>query len=172
MNVEALVLGIGNDFRCDDGVGVAVARRIAELRIVGVHVMIDVGDPGSVLDAWTDVPLVIAVDAARCDAAQPGRIRRWSPGHYGASAVMSSHGFGLAQTLSLGEALGRLPQRLLVFTVDVDDVSPQMTLTPAVASVVPQVVEAILTELETDPWAARHRPLMGPSRPEKTFGSA
>ncbi|MBN3508694.1 hydrogenase maturation protease [Mycolicibacterium septicum] len=172
MNVEALVLGIGNDFRCDDGVGVAVARRIAELRIVGIRVMIDVGDPGSVLDAWTDVPLVIAVDAARCDAAQPGRIRRWSPGCHAASAVVSSHGFGLAQTLSLGEALGRLPRRLVIFTVDVEDVSRQATLTPAVASIVPQVVEAILTELESDAWAARHRPPRGLSRPEKTFGSA
>lgn len=161
MNVEALVVGIGNDFRCDDGVGVAVAGRIAELRIAGVRVMINTGDPASVLDAWTCVPLAIAVDAARCEAAQPGRIRRWSPGHYAASAVVSSHGFGLAQTLSLGEALGRLPQRLVVFTVDVDDVSRQTTLTPAVAAVVPQVVDAVLAEIEGHPWTARRRPLSG-----------
>jgi hydrogenase maturation protease len=155
MNVDALVLGIGNDFRCDDGVGVAVARRIAELRMVGVHVLIDAGDPGSVLDAWTGVPLVIAVDAAKCNAANPGRIRRWSPQCLADSAVVSSHGFGLAQTLSLGEALGRLPNRLVILTVDVDDVSQQPALTPAVAAAVPQVVKVILSELESDRRAAR-----------------
>ena len=172
MNVDALVLGIGNDFRCDDGVGVAAARRIAELRIAGVRVMIDVGDPASVLDAWTDVSLVVAVDAATCDGAQPGRIRRWSTGCHAASALVSSHGFGLAQTLSLGEALGRLPRRLVIFTVDVEDVSRQATLTPAVAGVVPQVIEAIITELASDSSTARHRPLRGPPKPQKTFGSA
>lgn len=151
MNADTLVLGIGNHFRCDDGVGPAVADRIADLRIAGVRVMIDTGDPASVLDAWTGVPLVFAVDAAKCDAAQPGRVRRWSPGRYAVSAAVSSHGFGLAQTLSLGEALGRLPRKLVIFTVDVDDVSRRTTLTPVVAAAVPRVVDAILAELEHTP---------------------
>lgn len=147
MNGDALVLGIGNGFRSDDGVGVAVAARIAELGIEGVGVMIDTGDPAAVLDAWAGVPLVIAVDAARSEMAQPGRVRRWSPGRFAVSSAMSSHGFDLGKTLSLGEALGRLPRRLVIFTVDVDDVSRRTTLTPTVASAVPKVVEAILAEL-------------------------
>lgn len=147
MNVDALVLGIGNGFRCDDGVGLAVADRIAELGIAGVRVMMDTGDPAAVLDAWAGVPLVIAVDAARCESVQPGRVRRWAPGRFAVSTAVSSHGFDLGQTLSLGEALGRLPRRLVIFTVDVDDVSRRTALTPEVASAVPEVVKAILAEL-------------------------
>ena len=53
---------------------------------------------------------------------------------------------GLAQTHALGQALGQVPQKLLVFTVDVADVSHGVTLTPAVAAE-PTAVEAILAEL-------------------------
>ena len=35
MTDEALVIGIGNDFRRDDGVGLAVAAEIAERRLPG-----------------------------------------------------------------------------------------------------------------------------------------
>jgi hydrogenase maturation protease len=54
---------------------------------------------------------------------------------------------GLAQAHALGQALGQMPQKLVVFTVDVADVSHGVTLTPAVAAAVPTAVEAILAEL-------------------------
>jgi hydrogenase maturation protease len=40
-----------------------------------------------------------------------------------------------------------MPQKLVVFTVDVADVSHGVTLTPAVAAAVLTAVEAILAEL-------------------------
>ena len=43
--------------------------------------------------------------------------------------------------------LARYPQKLVVFTVDIADVSHGVGLTPAVAAAVPEVVEAVLEEL-------------------------
>jgi hydrogenase maturation protease len=113
--------------------------------------MTAIGEPGSILDAWTGVSLVIAVDAAVGNRETPGRIRRWTPGDEPEQAVVSSHALGLPQSYALGEALGRIPRKLVVFTVDIEDISHGVTLTPAVAAAVPSAVEAILAELRTDP---------------------
>jgi hydrogenase maturation protease len=149
MSGGVLVIGIGNVFRCDDGVGLAVAAEVARQRMPGVRVMTDIGEPGSMLDAWTGIDLAVVVDAAISPDGTPGRIRRWIPGEDREPVVVSSHMFGLAQSYSLGEALGRLPQQLVVFIVDIADISHGDTLTPAVAAAVPHVVDAVRAELLT-----------------------
>lgn len=147
--MSVLVIGIGNPFRCDDGIGPAVAAAIARRHIPGIQVMTDIGDPGSILDAWTGVELAIIVDAALSRDGTPGRIRRWTPADGGGPPVVSSHMLGLAQAYSLGEALARLPHRLVVFTVDVMDVGHGNALTPVVADAVPSVVDAVEAELRS-----------------------
>ncbi|WP_018601076.1 hydrogenase maturation protease [Mycobacterium sp. 155] len=149
MTGPVLVIGIGNAFRSDDGIGLAVAAEIARHRMPGVHVMTDIGDPGSMLDAWVGADLAIVVDAVISSAGTTGRVRRWTPGEDREPPVVSSHMLGLAQAYSLGEALGRLPRRLVVFTVDIANVSHGDTLTPAVAAAVPRVVDAVRAELLT-----------------------
>jgi hydrogenase maturation protease len=81
------------------------------------------------------------------EGATAGKIRRWTPGDDDQPTVVSSHALGLPQTLALGQALGRVPQKLVVLTVDIEDVSQGLTLTPAVAAAVPTAVEAVLAEL-------------------------
>jgi hydrogenase maturation protease len=150
MSGDVLVIGIGNDFRRDDGVGFAVAAEIAHRRLPGVRVMTATGEPASILEAWTGVPLAVAVDAAMGEGATPGSIRRWMPGDNDQPAVLSSHALGLPQTYALGRALGRIPQKLVVLTVDVEDISHGLTPSPAVAAAVPAAVEAVLAELRRD----------------------
>jgi len=147
MSGDVLVIGIGNDFRRDDGVGLAVATEIARRRLAGVRVMTSTGEPASILDAWNGIPLAVAVDAATGEGATPGMIRRWMPGNDDQPALVSSHALGLPQTYALGQAVGQIPQKLVVFTVDVEDVGHGVTLTPTVAAAVPAAVDAVLTEL-------------------------
>lgn len=145
--MNRLVIGIGNSYRRDDGVGLVVAEDIAKRDLPGVRVLTAIGEPGEMLDAWSGAALAIVVDAAFGDGVTPGRIRRWTPGEVDAPAVVSSHALGLAQTYALGDALGQIPDKLVVFTVDTADIGDGVGLTPAVADAVPRVVEAILTEL-------------------------
>jgi hydrogenase maturation protease len=112
--------------------------------------MTAVGEPASILDAWTGVPLTVAVDAAMGAGSTPGRIRRWAPADDTEPGVVSSHALGLPQTFALGQALGRIPEKLVVITVDIADTSHGVTLTPAVAAAVPAAVDAVLTELQRD----------------------
>jgi hydrogenase maturation protease len=127
--LSRLVIGIGNSFRRDDGVGLAVADEIAKRGLPGVRVMTAIGEPGAILDAWSGVELAVVVDAAVGEAGTPGRIRRWTPGDVEGPAV---------------------PDRLVVLSVDVADVDQGPGLTPAVEAAVPEVVNAVLTELSAN----------------------
>ncbi|MCZ0730891.1 hydrogenase maturation protease [Mycolicibacterium iranicum] len=146
--MSALVIGVGNDFRRDDGIGPAVAAEIARRGLLGVEVQTAAGDPIELLDAWDGVALCVIVDAAVGDGVEPGRIRRWSPGDWRADAAVSSHTLDVPATYALGEALGRLPRKLLVVTVDAADVGHGIGLSPALADAVPAVTSAVLAEIE------------------------
>lgn len=141
-----LLIGIGNSFRRDDGVGLAVASEIAQMGLADVRVLTSTGEPGELLDAWDGVPLTVVVDAAVGDGAVPGRIRRWLSGDGPATAV-SSHELGLPATYALGQALDRIPEELVVLTVDVAEVGYGDGLSSQVAAAVPDVVATVLTEL-------------------------
>ena len=138
---DSVVIGIGNTYRRDDGVGLAVADELAKRDLPGVRVVTAIGEPGAILEAWSGVALAVE------EGATPGRIRRWTPGDVEVAAVVSSHALGLPLTYALGQALGQTPDELVVFTVDIADVGHGIGLTPAVAAAVPEVVEAILAEL-------------------------
>ena len=143
----AVVIGIGNSFRRDDGVGPAVAEDIAGRNLSGVRVVTDVGDPAVILESWTGARLAVVVDAAMGEGATPGGIRRWTPGTESTVRVVTSHAMGLPQAYALGEALGRVPDRLVVLTVDVADASYGVGYSPVVAAAVPRAAEAVLAEL-------------------------
>jgi hydrogenase maturation protease len=144
---DTLIIGIGNDFRHDDGVGLTVAQRIAEHDLPGVRVVSGIREPATLLDVWSGVKRAIVVDAAAGANSAPGRIRRWTPSDLETSVMVSSHSLGLAQAYALGEALVQIPDELVIFTVDVVDTNHGIGLTPAVAGAVPQLVDLIVAEL-------------------------
>jgi len=142
-----VVIGVGNDFRRDDGVGLAVAEEVDKRGVPGIRVVTAIAEPSAILDAWSNAGLAVVVDAAMGEGLSPGRIRRWTPGHEATMGVVSSHAVGLPEAYALGEALGRLPGRLVVLGVGVVDIDYGVGLTPAVAAAVPAAVEAVLVEL-------------------------
>jgi hydrogenase maturation protease len=147
LTTDTIVIGIGNDFRRDDGVGITVAQRIAERNLSGLRVVSGISEPAALLEAWDGAARAVVVDAAAGANSTPGRIRRWTGPELETTAVVSSHALGLAQTCALGQALSRMPDELLVFTVDVADTNHGIGLTPAVAAAVPDLVDLIVAEL-------------------------
>ncbi len=144
---RAVVIGIGNCYRRDDGLGPAVAAEIERRHLPGVRVVMSDGDPAGLLDAWAGAGLAIIVDAARGEPAPPGRVHRAAPGELDRASLASSHGLGLPDALGLGRALGRCPGQVVIFTVGAADLRPGTGLSAAVAAVVPGVVAAVVAEL-------------------------
>jgi hydrogenase maturation protease len=62
---QAVVIGIGNPYRRDDGIGPTVADAIGGLHLPGVRVVLSDGEPVSLLAAWENADLAIVVDAIR-----------------------------------------------------------------------------------------------------------
>lgn len=133
---RTVVIGVGNSFRGDDGVGLEVARQLGGIE--------NGGDPAELIEAWTGASLAIVVDAAHAHD-PPGTIRRHEGLDLHVRGQASSHGLSLADAVALGEALDRLPSALVVYTVEGADFAMGSSLSPAVRSAVPALAEAIAT---------------------------
>ena len=133
--MSAVVIGIGNEFRRDDGVGPAVLARLRGQHLPGVRLADCDGETGRLLELWRDADLAIVVDAVRVQHPEPGRIHRRSLRHPAmAGRPASSHGSDLGAAVELARALGRLPRLLLLYAVEVADTSFGVGLSPAVAA--------------------------------------
>jgi len=146
--MTAVVIGIGNDHRRDDGVGPVVAAAVAAQR-PGVRVLCCAAEPTAILDAWEGATRAVIVDAAAPgDDAVPGRVGRCALGDLAESRSVSSHDLNLAQTYRLGRVLGRAPAEVVVITVDAADGGHGVGLSPDVMAAVPQAVSAVLAVLD------------------------
>ncbi|MFE7430704.1 hydrogenase maturation protease [Streptomyces sp. NPDC014735] len=152
------VIGIGNEFRRDDGVGWAVVALLGEqstrrpLPVDTVLARSD-GEPGRLIALWENAGLAVVVDACFPPSARPGRTHRWCDEPAGvlraaAAGRHSTHGIGLAEALRLGESLGSLPDRLVLYAVEGADHSPGFGLTPEVAHAVPRLARRIKVDIE------------------------
>lgn len=116
---SALVVGIGNPERGDDGVGAEVVRLVAALQLAGVRVT-HCREPVQLLDERLDDDIVVVVDAVSSGAATGTVTVREvhdDPVLNGASAG-GTHAVGLGTVIELARALGRLPSRLVIVGVE------------------------------------------------------
>lgn len=142
----AVVIGIGNPLRRDDGIGPAVAAALAAHDLCGIPVLTCAAEPTALLDAWEGAALAVLVDAVLVDAAagdQPGRVRTCSLADLVEAAPVSSHDLGVRQAYELGRALGRAPESVVVVTIDVADTGHGQGLSPAVAAALPEALRAV-----------------------------
>jgi hydrogenase maturation protease len=159
----------------DDGVGVAVVRRLLEqsghdvtplhggpvAAGVGRHIP-DAFGPG--LDAvlgetaglglikhFREADAVIVVDAldASGQGAEPGQVFRFGPDEAGVVSLRSNniHGMGVPHLVANARLVGADPE-VVIFAVQVGDVRPNAdTLSPAVAGALPAVAAMVAEEI-------------------------
>lgn len=152
---DLLIVGLGNEWRGDDGAGVAAARALRSVAPPEVRVETSEGEGTRLVALWGAVGRAIVVDALHSGRA-PGEVvrvdlRAEDPGAALAFAGDwrgSSHAFGLASAVSLARALGCLPRRLTVYGIEGLQFEHGTGLTPAVRDAVDRVVSDILTSLQ------------------------
>lgn len=146
--MKTVVIGVGNEYRRDDGVGPAVIARLAQLELPQVALSVSDGEPSQLIDAWEDTELTVVIDAVLCEHPEPGRVHRTSLGALAAGVrAASTHGVGIPEAVRLADALGKAPQRLVVYAVEAADLGFGIGLSPAVAASVEHVARAVATEL-------------------------
>ncbi|HEX9596378.1 MAG TPA: hydrogenase maturation protease [Anaerolineales bacterium] len=155
--MRLLLVGIGQEFRGDDAVGVEIVRRwqvehpeTAAQSSVQVELS---GLPGlNLLTSFEDVDNAILVDAV-ISGGKPGSLyelaiadlANFGPGE------ASAHGWGVAETLALAEALGdgRMPKEVHILAMEVEDISPGSQLSPVVEAAIPAAIQRLETMVRT-----------------------
>jgi len=146
------VIGVGNAYRRDDAAGLVAARRLAAAAGDRVELREESGEGAALLDAWAGAGLVILIDAMD-SGGRAGTVRRAEAKAGPLPAALSrcsTHAFGVAEAVELGRALGRLPERLVVFGIEGGDFTAGVGLSPAVERAVTRVVRRALAEIRPE----------------------
>lgn len=144
------VIGVGNAWRGDDGVGLLAARRLRERLGPSVEV-VDAEDDGlALLDLMEGVDHVILIDAVK-GGGRPGmavRLDLSAESRWGTVVPCSTHAMGVAYAIDLARALGRLPKQIVLYGIEVESVESGASISGAVSEGLEVVVEQVTQEVE------------------------
>ena len=144
-----VVIGIGNEYRGDDAVGIVVARRLRAQLPHEIKIIEAGGEGASLLNAWQGATSVVLLDAVQ-SGARPGTIHRFDAStkpipsgffHY------STHAFSLAEAVELSRALHQLPPHLIVYGIEGSDFAAGVGLSAAVERAAASVISQVVSEL-------------------------
>lgn len=146
--MTACIVGVGNELRGDDGVGLEVARLLEGTLPPDVRVLECEGEPVSLLNSWEGCDVAYVVDATQ-SAHEAGTVRRLLA-HEGPLPPelqrASTHLLGVAEAIELARALGRLPARTIVYGIEGGSFDTGTGLSPAVQAAAVTVATAIRRE--------------------------
>jgi hydrogenase maturation protease len=144
-----LLIGIGNEYRRDDGVGLVIVRQLRSVVPIDVKVLELSGEGATLMEAWQTGTIVYVFDAVRSQA-RPGTIHQIDAKtqtvptqffHY------STHAFSLAEAVELGRVLNQLPPTLVLYGVEGVDFGSGVGLSDCVEVAVPKVIDRVLQQI-------------------------
>jgi hydrogenase maturation protease len=148
--VNVVVIGLGNPYRGDDAVGLAVAEAVRAKAQDAVTVVACEEEPSRLIDAWRGADAAVIVDAVVSGSA-PGTIHRLDASRDAIRAGLlrsSTHAFSLAETIELARALGQLPAHVVVYGIEAAGFVAGDGLMPPVARGFEGAAAAIVADLE------------------------
>jgi hydrogenase maturation protease len=152
--MNALVLGVGNDIKRDDAVGLRVTEALERRRTA------DAGDEADGLDFRTmtsgRIMLVdelrgydraFLIDAIKTESGEAGDWYRFDPEDVEPdeeSSGLATHDVGLGTLTRLGEAMGESMPEITIFAIEAPEpFAYGEEMTEAMAEAVPELVETI-----------------------------
>jgi hydrogenase maturation protease len=142
---EILIIGLGNEYRADDAVGLLVARRVRELGLENVKAIEESGEGAHLIEAWKGAETVIIVDAVS-SGSNPGSVHRFDAIAKKVPSKFfhhSSHAFSVVEAIELARAMSQLPSRLIVIGVEGHSFEAGVELSSEVKQAVEEVVDWI-----------------------------
>ena len=143
---KCLVIGLGNPFRSDDGVGLKVASELRKRELPAwIEVVEGGGDELGLIEHLGEADHVVLVDAV-CAGGIPGAIHTFSVEGAGSLPVprnLSLHTFGFHEAIGISRSLGAFAT-MSVVGMEPNSTAPGDRLSETVRLKIPEVVEAVL----------------------------
>jgi hydrogenase maturation protease len=143
------VVGIGNEFRGDDAVGLMVLRQLKGSTPTGARLIELAGDESHLLELMRSADAMIIVDAVQ-SSAPAGTIFRVDTGREPAPKdflLFSTHAFETVTAIETARALGILPRETLLYGIVGKDFSYKVGMTEEVEDAIEVIREGILEEI-------------------------
>ena len=132
------MIGLGNELRGDDAVGLEVARRVP-------GAVVCEREPLRLLDLWGGRDGVVLVDAAR-GSGPPGTVTVLDASECPLPRpffAQSTHHVALGDAVELARTVRALPRRVRVVAIEGADYTLGQPLSPAVEAALPAAVAAV-----------------------------
>lgn len=148
-----LVIGIGNEFRGDDGVGLSIAQKLRAMAGLGARVVESSGGGTELMGLWAGAELAILIDAVH-SGGRPGSVFRYVlPDDEIPGAIFprhSTHAFGVLEALELAATLGERPPRVIVYGIEGESFATGAGLSGPVRAAASEVVDMVVRDLFED----------------------
>lgn len=139
---KVLVVGVGNSWRHDDGIGPAVIKELKQLANAD---LLDGGIDGlALLDKISPYAKVIIIDAVTMGK-EPGFVRCFAPEEVKliTQDALSTHGFGLAELITLMAELD-IKTNIKVIGIQPKNVEFGEGLTTEIEQKIPEIINYVL----------------------------
>jgi hydrogenase maturation protease len=150
MPAPIVLIGIGNEYRSDDGVGLAVIRALKAQELPDTLLLECSGDGAELMEMWSTARKVILIDVVS-SGTKAGTIYRFDaltqqiPARF---SFQSTHVFGIAEAIQLARVLDQLPPSLIVYGIEGENFAAGVGLSSEVENAVQKVVEQVKREVQ------------------------
>ena len=147
--MKTVVIGVGNEYRRDDAVGIVLARRLRARGLTKIEVVESSGEGAALMDAWAGADRVFIIDAVQF-AGEAGSVRRIAAHEREVPSGFfnySTHAFSVAESIELARALDQLPASLVIYGVEGRNFAMGQGFSPEVEAVIEEVETRIAAEI-------------------------
>ncbi|RKX18791.1 MAG: hydrogenase maturation protease [Candidatus Zixiibacteriota bacterium] len=132
--MSILVIGIGNEYRSDDAVGLEIADSLSEYALENCAIKRTSGEGIALMNLWEDFAHVILIDAvlSGCEAGTIHKIDLSKETLQADWFQTSSHLFALPEAVQLAKTLNKLPKTILAYGIEGKNFDYGVGLSPKV----------------------------------------
>jgi hydrogenase maturation protease len=146
-----LIVGAGNEYRSDDGVGPIVAKKLGQLLHDRVSVKRAIKDGSELVELCRNHKYVYLIDSVK-SGVTPGKIFRFDANSEvlprEAFSCYSTHAFNVAEAVEMARSLGCLPEKLIIYGVEGKCFDDGIVFSDEVKASIAEVIIRIKREID------------------------
>ncbi len=148
--MSLLIIGIGNEFRSDDAVGLEIADSLSECNCENCTVQRSSGEGIALINMWEDFDHVILIDAVKSES-DAGTIHEIDIPKNNLEPDLfqtSSHLFALPEAVRLAKEVDKLPKTMQVYGIEGKNFEYGVELTPEIESAKFKLIQILKADIE------------------------